>query len=239
MPIQNSLLYKLLKNYTINDAIQIENQDPQFLALKKLFNSKKLKKEDFLFAIICNALVSYQLSGKWENRWQEFANFFINYNFNWNFLEAFENLLKNSKNNKRFISNKLKRIKKILSFYSTFKKNFEFYFENLVDFNTTVSQIMEQKSEAKTIVFATKMFNYWSRLILNKIIYFPFEIKIPLDSRLTNLYNISFQKKWKPTQILNFYQNLSETLKIPPLHLDSILRVNYEKILNKLKNSRW
>jgi DNA-(apurinic or apyrimidinic site) lyase len=96
---------------------------------------------------------------------------------------------------------------------------------------------MNQKKDAKTIVFAVKMFSYWARNIF-WFREFPKEIMIPIDSRLEKL----FYKFWPhPNPLLweergykeikNFYKELSEKLNIPLLHLDAILWVNYDKLI--------
>jgi len=67
-------LYKKLEKYTISDAIEFEKKDRQFLALKKLYNEIKLGYpqgvplqilSNYLFLIIANSLICYQLSWKW------------------------------------------------------------------------------------------------------------------------------------------------------------------------------
>lgn len=58
----------------------------------------------------------------------------------------------------------------------------------MFEFNAKIAQIMNQKQDAKTIVFTTKMFGYGARIVFEKIIKYPFEIQIPLDSRLTRIY---------------------------------------------------
>jgi N-glycosylase/DNA lyase len=55
-------LYNKLKKYTLEDAIKIEEQDRQFLALKNLYKNKKINNFNYLFLIIANALICYQLS---------------------------------------------------------------------------------------------------------------------------------------------------------------------------------
>jgi len=56
-------LYEIMKNYSINDAIEQEKNDLQFIALKELFENIK-NKEIYLFLVLSNALITYQLSGK-------------------------------------------------------------------------------------------------------------------------------------------------------------------------------
>jgi N-glycosylase/DNA lyase len=55
-------LYNKLKKYTIKNAIYFENIDRQFLALKRLYENKKMDNKNYLFLVIVNSLVCYQLS---------------------------------------------------------------------------------------------------------------------------------------------------------------------------------
>jgi N-glycosylase/DNA lyase len=55
-------LYNKLKKYNLEDAIKIEKTDRQFLALEKLYKNKALDNKNYLFLIIVNALICYQLS---------------------------------------------------------------------------------------------------------------------------------------------------------------------------------
>jgi len=229
-------LYKKLQKYTIKDAIYFEEIDRQFLALKKLYENKVLDDKNYLFLIIANSLICYQLSWKWEDYWEEFSEILENKNFN-NFLEIysfFEKFIPESKSNRRFIDTKLKRISKLEIFYSNFLEKYEFYYKNMDELVSDLSKTMNQKKEAKTIVFAVKMFWYWARNIF-WLKYFSQKLMIPIDSRLENLYkkyeNIDNDIKINNLQIKNFYIELSRNLKIPLLHLDAILWVNYEELI--------
>jgi N-glycosylase/DNA lyase len=55
-------LFTKLEKYTIKDAIYFEEKDRQFLALKKLYENKKMNDANYLFIIIINSLICYQLS---------------------------------------------------------------------------------------------------------------------------------------------------------------------------------
>ena len=225
-------LYKKLENFTTSSAIKIENSDPQFLSLKKLFNEIKNKKF-FLPLIIANSLICYQLSWKWENYWEEFAVFF------WknpvdekNFLEAFEKFLNWCKNNRRLLKIKFFRLKKFFPFLKKFSEQEKFFYDNLEIFLEEIAKIMCQKKSAKTIVFAVKMFWYWWRIFFGEEKIFPKNIKIPIDSRLEKI----FEKYWKNYKnSKNFFENLSEKLQIPELHLDAILWVNFKEIIKITK----
>jgi N-glycosylase/DNA lyase len=59
---------------------------------------------------------------------------------------------------------------------------------------------------------------------------------IPIDSRLKNLYKkyaplASLEGGIKNKEIKIFYIELSQKLKIPLLHLDAILWVNYDELI--------
>jgi DNA-(apurinic or apyrimidinic site) lyase len=86
-----------------------------------------------------------------ENK--EFFNFSEIYLF-------FEDFIPNSKNNKRFVDTKLNRVKKLYIFYKDFIKKTDFYYKNMEVLLKNLSKIMNQKPDAKTIVFAIKMFSY-------------------------------------------------------------------------------
>jgi len=264
-------LYKKLEKYDLEDAIKFEENDRQFLALGKLWNSFTSPpntpgclsleqssihldplsfagegeiRSNYLFLIIANAIICYQLSWKWEDYWEEFweyllitpppfvslqgtplekGRFVTKKQF---ILEFFEKFLPNSKNNKRFVKVKLKRIEKLLTFFDKFIWREEYYYENMIVLRDDLAEMMNQRYDAKTIVFAVKMFSYGARSCYNRIIYFPDNISIPIDSRLIKIFD-----KYGPHPnplpkgegIKKFYSDLSKKLWIPELHLDAIL----------------
>ena len=218
-------LLNLLKNYSLEDIIKIENSDRQFLAIKNLF-SKLKNKSLFLSLVLVNALVCYQLSSKWEDYFEEFSCFFINNKVKnkQELLPIFKEFLKNSKWNKRLLNMKIKRLEKIMIFLDIFIWKEEFYYENMEILNIDLAKYMNQKLDAKTIVFAIKIFSYWARLYFDKMVYFPKSINIPIDSRLTAIYEKYCSDK--DCDINEFYKTLSEKLNIPPLHLDSLIWLN-------------
>ncbi len=216
-------IYIKLKDYNIQSALDYENSDRQYLALKKLWNNLKLKDENiYLSFIITNSLICYQLSWKWEDYWEEFSRKLLFYLNSWerDLLNFFKLFLPNSKNNKRFVNVKINRINKLTSFFEKFKSNELYYYENMNELVLEIARAMKQKVNAKTVVFAVKMFSYWARNCFWKIICFPFEISIPIDSRLIKVY----EKYWnKDEKIETFYSRISNKLKIPELHLDAII----------------
>jgi len=221
-------LYNKLKKYSINDAVKIEESDRQYKALYHLYNHIN-DRDLYLALIISNSLICYQLSWKWEDYWEEFSYYFSNKKINKNnLLIELWVFIKQSKNNKRFIDTKIKRLDKLTIFINDLILNQEKYYENMLDLRNDLSKIMKQKKDAKTIVFAVKMFSYWARNIFKKINYFPEEINVPIDSRLIALFE---KYKWEYEDIWKFYLDLSKKLNIPELHLDALLWVNYDNLI--------
>ncbi|MDQ7010048.1 MAG: N-glycosylase/DNA lyase [Candidatus Gracilibacteria bacterium] len=223
-------LYNKLKQYGIEDAIKIEESDRQYIALKKLGDNIE-NKEVYLSLIIANSIICYQLSGKGENYWEEFSDYFIKFPiFNkeiGGLLSALGKFIKTSKNNKRFIDTKIKRLKKLEPFLGTFFGKEDYFYKNMLELRDKLAKTMKQKNDAKTIVFAVKMFSYGARNIFD-LIYFPEEISIPIDSRITKLFE---KYKGEYTDISKFYFELSKTLNIPELHLDALVWVNYDELI--------
>lgn len=262
------MLYDKIKHLSLDDAIKIEESDPQFFALREMYSSMLDDVEThcnssyrdainrfskvglsissqwqqvvsfYLSLIVCNSLVCYQLSWKWEDYWSEFSKesvgFFSNNRSLFgedrfsSLMKFFSEFLANSKNNRRFVQTKLNRILKARDFISGLFWKEEFYYEDMIILRDFLSKEMKQKKDAKTIVFAVKMFSYWARNIF-WFRQFPNEISIPLDSRLTNLYEK--YNNWKFKNPSEFYKDLSIKTKIPPLHLDAILWVNYDELI--------
>lgn len=249
-------LFKKLEKYTLQDAINFEQNDRQFLALKKLWEnirsrsillSKKegikeslshwegfresLKIYFYLSLILWNSIVCYQLSGKWEDYWEEFWEYFSD-KFIENFLPAdlidlLANFLRVCKKNRRFTEAKITRLQKFLPFLEEFLGQEKYFYENMTKLQEKIAKTMKQKKDAKTVVFAVKMFSYWARNIFD-FIEFPNDLLIPIDSRLTNL----FENYWNENEkIEDFYKNLSLDLKIPMMHLDAVVWTNYDELM--------
>lgn len=221
-------LYIKLKNYTIKDAIKIEESDRQFIALKDLYNNLDLEsKKYYLALIIANSIICYQLSGKWENYWEELSFYFST---NWIWIDVISKLwdfIKQSKNNKRFVETKIKRLEKLRFFLEEFLLKEKHFYENMIELRDSLAKTMNQKVDAKTIVFAIKMFSYWARNVFG-FREIPAEICVPIDSRLTALFE---KYKWDYSDIGKFYFDLSKILNIPESHLDAILWVNYNELM--------
>lgn len=238
--MKNNELYKKLKNFTINDAIKYEENDRQFIALKNLWeNIEKIQWEKnkkiffYLSLVLANSLVCYQLSGKWEDYWEEFSDYF-KAKFQENLLvsdiiDLMANFLKNCKKNKRFTDMKIARLSKFEPFLEEFLGQEKYFYKNMLELRDKIAKIMKQKKDAKTVVFAVKMFSYAARNIF-EMQYFPKELMIPIDSRLTSMYE-KYQN-WQE-KIEDFYIELSELLGISMMHLDGIIWTSFDDLMNE------
>lgn len=221
------LLYQRLKDYNFKDAIEIEENDRQFLALKKLWEYIA-DKEIYLLLVVANSLICYQLSWKWEDYWEEFSEYFSKIKINKiGLIIQLIEFLKQSKNNKRLLDIKINRIKKLENFINNFEWKWEFFYKNMLNLRDKLALNMRQKNNSKTIVFAIKMFWYWARNFFEFVEY-PKEIFIPIDSRLIKLFE---KYKWNYIDINKFYLDLSKKLNISMLHLDWIIRTLYNELI--------
>lgn len=209
-------LISFLKKVNREKIKEIEENDAQFKALKNLYNRFKSidnVEEKFLTFTIVNALISYQLSGTGEQYWQEFSQ---KIDLNKNVEEGFLELLKICKYNKRIQSSKIKRINKV----KDLKVDLRFYSKD--GFLELKNELEKRLSKGKTINFAVKMYGYCCRILTNTFIPFPYEIEIPLDSRI-----IKFSKRIRnfenKKEIVEFWNKISKEVNIAPLHLDSLL----------------
>lgn len=225
-------LINILKKYSLEDAYKIEENDRQFLAIKRL--SQNINNPRYFFPlIIVNSLIWYQLSWSWEEYWEEFADFASLYKFqsNFNFEELFQFFqifLPQSKCNKRLLNMKIPRISKMRNIFLDFNSKEKYFYDNLVIFRDSLSSHLKQDREAKTILFAVKMFHYWARIIFWYKSNIPYEIWIPVDSRLTKIYTKYSDKKISQ-QV--FWSEISYKINIPRIHLDAILWVKCNEFI--------
>ena len=98
-----------------------------------------------------------------------------------------------------------------------------------------IAKFMKANRQSKTIVFAIKMFGYATQIITKQNTIYPMEISIPIDSRIKTIYKKQFPNTdHNDNQVQQYFDNLAIKYNIPPLHLDSILRLEYwNKIVNK------
>lgn len=216
-------LIDILKEFDIEEILEFEEKyDKQFIALKKLY--QKIRDRNlFLKLVLLNAINSYQLTMKGEQFWMKFSEYFSNKS-NIKLPEDYIEFLK--KYNKRYLQTKIKRALKLWNAIKDL--DLTKFCEDLLKLRDFLSKVMNQGKDAKTIVFAVKMFGYACRIIKDQRIVFPKEIFIPLDSRLKK---ISDKKE--------FWIRVSEETGIPLLHVDSLIWITLglsDKEIERIEN---
>ena len=102
------------------------------------------------------------------------------------------------------------------------------FYDDMKSFNHHIAGIVDNKDDMKTIVFAVKMYGYGCRIVFDRVIPYPMDISIPLDSRIVKIFKHNYYgDDVTDKDIRSYYQDLSIKYGIPPLHLDSLLRIKY------------
>lgn len=235
-------LIDYMQQFSLDDVLAIEHSDKQFLVLQEAWNSidsqKLSDKELFVFLVLQCALVGFQIAGSGPLRWEEFAQK-IQHNRNilqemqYNNIDRWYQFLTTSRYNKRLYNNKRKRLEKFASAYNTIVTNVKLvsHHEDMTNFWKVLSVAMQQDPHNKTMAFAVKMYGYAVRIVTNTFVTYPMDIVIPLDSRLRRIaiqqdssYSIA-----NDATIIDYYQWLAEKYDIPPLHLDSLIWIDYRE----------
>jgi len=191
-----------------------ENIDEQFRALRYLHGHIG-DPDAFPRLVVANALVSYQLSGRGEDWWWEFARWFSENPVN-GFQQAYRSFLPKSRNNRRLVEGKVKRLGKVEAFLQQMDP--QEYYENMVLLRDELAKRLNSPKTAKTIVFAVKMFGYAMRVATGRFRPYPTEIPIPLDSRIERA-----TRQLTDENPLRFWNRIAEETEVPPLHIDSLL----------------
>ncbi len=191
-----------------------EHVDPQFQALLFLYENMENKKL-FVPLVVANALVSYQLSGKGEEWWWEFAHWFSE-NPAVDFSGAYGAFLPKSRTNRRLVDAKVKRLSRAERFLRSM--DLGKYYEDMVALQRDLAKTLGTNRNAKTIVFAVKMFGYAMRIATGGFRPYPFEIPIPTDSRIKRI-----TEKLGGENPTEFWNGVARASGVPPLHIDSIL----------------
>ena len=241
-------IYSFVASHNIDDIIYIESQDPQFLAISHTYHKIKseyidnIKSNDILFLDLVTkiSLITYQIGGTWEDWWNDVMNYIYQ---NWSKINlekindtAWRNeLLQNTKYNRRLKNMKLARLSKIWNLRDIFDdiQDYKTAYEDMYIYHTKIIDKIWAKSTAKTPLFATKMFGYICRVIFGKLVVYPDWLSIPIDSRLTQIYNHihNIQEK-NDKDILVFFDDIAQKNHISSLHLDSLLWLKYWKLIN-------
>ncbi|HCB51249.1 TPA: hypothetical protein DEP21_01530 [Patescibacteria group bacterium] len=236
-------------SYTFEQVLTIEESDRQFLALKKAWeqiNQKVCPLFDthqvanfFLLMVLQNATISYQIAGSGELWWEEFSERLVqdfsslfplflmrNPTSDW-----FYNLMTTSRYNKRLYNLKTAKINKfqVGKLYSGTKNMYDYY-QDMELLLKELSSIMGMDTSTKTMTFAIKMFGYAARVVYGQFISYPMSINIPVDSRIRKIWSLLDKtSSLSDKDIQISIQKVSKKVGIAPLHLDSLLWIEFWK----------
>ncbi len=226
-----------LSKLNLEAVWQVEERlDRQFLALKELFvNWCRAENRDCLpdkeisliKLVIMNSVISYQLSDTAENWWSEFSEYFITSGpeEQSEIPELISTFLGNSKSNRRLRDTKLKRLRRLWSKLEPLEfTSLKRYYENMLRFRDWLSEALNSKPYRKTIVFTVKMFGYIGRIVWGYRIPYPYQVDIPLDSRILKVSSKLFGlPRLEERKILDAWKLLAVQVSVPPLHIDSLI----------------
>lgn len=246
-------LENYIQQFTLDQILEIEHQDEQRISLARAWKAielqttlpREIRQNIFIFLVIQNALVSYQVAGSWpawRNEFSEKIPAHIDHihrqmTKNISLRERRLQFLLDSRHNKRLYNNKADRIAKSEKLYEHWDitdKTFSFkeIYTDMFSLNKEIAHIMWQSPDAKTITFATKMFGYAASIVYGLHVEYPMDVRIPVDSRLQQIYKKHFPGHTDNEKTIQaYFQNLAESSAIPPLHLDSLLWIEYWKNL--------
>ena len=239
-----TIVGEAIGNIGLDSIRRIEESDPQFVALKRVYERTGSPKVTCL-AAICNAIVSYRLTGLGEDYWLEFAEYFSKLNIPVNtspdyIVDSVIEFLFVSKNNRLLINqkiNRLRKLKKTGAHTIIFDKCPDIVYD-LRKLLVIIANSVGARPDAKTIVFAAKMAYYVARIHgINTTP--PMDIMIPVDRRIGLLSYTSGIVDVK-TKIANrrvleeillrysdvpreAWRRVSIISSVPPLNIDSLV----------------
>ena len=234
-------LEEYIQQFSLDEVLAIEYSDKQFIVLQSARNhinsQKDTDKELFVFLILQCALVWFQIAGSGPLWREEFAqkiekDWIILQELQYNNVDRWYDFLITSRYNKRLYNNKRKRLEKFVMVYNDLVQYVSLldHHNNMFAFRNNLSDAMKQHPHNKTMAFAIKMYGYGARIVTKNFISYPMDIVIPLDSRLRKIYTEQYSDTNSTDhEIVTYYQQLAKTNNIAPLHLDSLIWIDYRE----------
>ncbi|MEM0123426.1 MAG: N-glycosylase/DNA lyase [Conexivisphaerales archaeon] len=216
-----------LKSIGLDYIYNLENEDPQLISLKEL--AAKLDAKTFYDVSLLAALVAYRLRGTGESYWSDLAK--INNSTQDSPFDIVENFLVLRR--ELAIRGKFARLEKLRKSKFSAIRNFTTYKNNPKKLYDTMNYVLNGKGE-KTLSFAVKIFYYSILAKDNLRIALPYDVPIPVDSRVIKvsqaigLINPGCTERNKILKAWNLIAALSN---IQPLHIDSYIWLKLYKII--------
>ncbi|MCX8180821.1 MAG: N-glycosylase/DNA lyase [Thermofilaceae archaeon] len=207
-----------------------EEIDPQMNSVKNIL-AKFSSLEAASFYIIGVASISYQLSAKGEEHWAIASSYASG-----DPIEDLQHFTVRSPTLRFSREAREARVKRLVSFWPSFKQNFTEYISDLERLRRNLAQVLRAEVDAKTVVFSVKMFYYALKASDIKV-EVPFTIPIPVDrrvclvslaSRLVEGAPPTLEEARKllskaPKLVAKAWNDVSLRAMIPPLRLDALL----------------
>jgi len=236
-----SIVAEKLSSLGLEGALKIEEVDPQFQAIRLI--TSKMNFGPALTLIVLNSIISYRLSGRGEDYWNEFALYVSRADEPKSLVEAVKlmlGFLSTSKINVALRAPKTSRLLRASTVSVLEPDRIVNQARNLRRFAEALALSLKSRWSSKTIVFSLKMICYAYRARYGRAFVAPFNIPIPVDSRVAKLSWTSgvidvegaSPRRWgdvveavmsRPRVAQRAWSAVAKKSGIPPLHLDSIL----------------
>lgn len=240
-PERIAVIAERMSSLKLEDALRIEELDPQFQAVKLI--TSKMSFNVALTLITLNSIVSYRLSGRGEDYWNEFALYVSRASEPKSLIDAIKlitSFLVNSRINVALRATKVSRLLRASRARVLEPNRIVEQVSDLRGFAKALAASLRSKWSSKTIALSIKMICYAYRAYYGRPIIAPFDVPIPVDSRIAKISWSSGVaevedcklRSWsdvikvitsKPRVVQEAWNLIAKRCKIPPLHLDSIL----------------
>jgi len=133
--------------------------------------------------------------------------------------ETLARYLPRSRNNRRLTEQKARRLAKAAPFLlSLDTEAVHRYHRDMTSLARDLARALDTDPGSKTVVFAVKTFGYAAREITGEFVPYPFEVPIPVDSRITRI-----TRGITDEDPVTFWDRVARRAELPPLHLDTVL----------------
>lgn len=224
----------IIKELGSDTILKIEEEDPQYLSISRLRESKGMGNALVLSILI--ALVSYRLSMRGENWWACFSEYFSSRSLEHPNIVVNEaiNFLNYCKGARVQRDVKKRRILKVWNgcklIFEKLLMSPESFVRVYKDLLLCESKMLSQKPNAKTLVFSIKMGYYAVRHMIS-LPARQIDIDIPVDIRVACLtYSSGMIKSHsfrdllrRPEDTRSVWREVSRNSKIPLIHLDALV----------------